>query len=71
MLVTCRKICSLPTCPVDWLLGWDVVVVVVVLVAVLLCLRFEANKMIENFTIHAKCAAGYKGVESADMRGGF
>jgi len=23
--------------------------------------RFEANKKIENFTIHAKCAEGYKG----------
>lgn len=26
---------------------------------------YEANKMIENFTIHAKCAAGYKGVAVA------
>ena len=35
----------------------------------MVCLRYEANKMIENFTIHAKCAAGYKGVDSAEMRG--
>ena len=35
----------------------------------MVCLRYEANKMIENFTIHAKCAAGYKGVHSAEMRG--